>query len=166
VGSTPWRVRTTTVYIAIRSNVNDVVGLFRRSTRRAPIAAAAYAGVVLFFGSSGHDSLIFVVAMLVAGFVARSSRWRRRGSRRGPASGYGAIAPAPPGYGPDTGGHPSPGPGQVREPTSGWGVARTGVPAGWLPDPTGRYQQRYWSGAAWTEHVRRTGVPGSDPPPA
>ncbi len=26
-------------------------------------------------------------------------------------------------------------------------------PAGWYPDPSGRFEQRYWDGAAWTEHV-------------
>jgi len=26
-------------------------------------------------------------------------------------------------------------------------------PAGWFPDPSGQFQQRYWDGAAWTEHV-------------
>ena len=26
-------------------------------------------------------------------------------------------------------------------------------PAQWLPDPTGKHQQRYWNGNRWTEHV-------------
>jgi uncharacterized protein YxjI len=26
-------------------------------------------------------------------------------------------------------------------------------PAGWYPDPTGQFQQRYWDGSVWTEHV-------------
>jgi hypothetical protein len=43
---------------------------------------------------------------------------------------------------------------------------------GWLPDPTGRSQYRYWDGAAWTENVSRDGQTSSDaltsppPPPA
>lgn len=37
------------------------------------------------------------------------------------------------------------------------------VPAGWHPDPTGRYQLRYWDGASWTAHVSIQGVQGSDP---
>ena len=41
----------------------------------------------------------------------------------------------------------------------------TGIPAGWLVDPSGKHQQRYWSGTAWTEHVADDGVPGLDPPP-
>jgi hypothetical protein len=36
------------------------------------------------------------------------------------------------------------------------------VPPGWRPDPTGRYEQRYWSGAAWTEHVYSQGRSGYD----
>lgn len=27
------------------------------------------------------------------------------------------------------------------------------VPAGWHPDPAGRYPFRYWDGASWTQHV-------------
>lgn len=37
------------------------------------------------------------------------------------------------------------------------------TPAGWLPDPTGRHQLRYWDGAQWTEHVADQGQPGADP---
>src|SRR5450631_2102223 len=36
-------------------------------------------------------------------------------------------------------------------------------PAGWYSDPTGRSDQRYWDGNAWTDHVSRAGVQGSDP---
>jgi len=32
------------------------------------------------------------------------------------------------------------------------------VPAGWLADPTGRHEQRYWDGSAWTKHVFDGGV--------
>lgn len=40
-------------------------------------------------------------------------------------------------------------------------------PAGWLPDPTGRFEVRYWDGTNWTEHVGQGGVQGTDPiPPA
>jgi len=37
------------------------------------------------------------------------------------------------------------------------------VPAGWQPDPTGRFEQRYWDGATWTEHVTAGEVTSSDP---
>jgi hypothetical protein len=40
-----------------------------------------------------------------------------------------------------------------------------GIPAGWLVDPSGRFDQRYWSGTEWTDHVTKDGVPSSDPPP-
>jgi len=40
-----------------------------------------------------------------------------------------------------------------------------GIAPGWLTDPSGRHEQRYWSGSEWTEHVRDDGVPGTDPPP-
>ena len=38
--------------------------------------------------------------------------------------------------------------------------------AGWLPDPTGRHQHRYWDGSTWTEHVADGGFPSTDPPAA
>lgn len=33
----------------------------------------------------------------------------------------------------------------------------TSIPADWHPDPTGRYERRYWDGVAWTEHVWTAG---------
>ena len=41
--------------------------------------------------------------------------------------------------------------------------------AGWHPDPTGRYEYRYWDGSAWSAHVSQDGGTASDPldtPPA
>ena len=35
--------------------------------------------------------------------------------------------------------------------------------AGWYNDPYGRFQQRYWNGAAWSEHVATNGVQQVDP---
>ena len=40
------------------------------------------------------------------------------------------------------------------------------VDAGWLPDPTGGHQVRYWDGAAWSEHVSDGGTTATDPLPA
>lgn len=36
-------------------------------------------------------------------------------------------------------------------------------PANWYPDPAGRFELRYWDGAAWTEHVSTNGQTSSDP---
>ena len=36
------------------------------------------------------------------------------------------------------------------------------APAGWLPDPAGRHQLRYWDGHLWTMHVADDGVTGTD----
>ncbi|WP_353114990.1 DUF2510 domain-containing protein [Microbacterium sp.] len=33
----------------------------------------------------------------------------------------------------------------------------------WHPDPTGRFEQRYWDGAMWTDHVWARGQQGVDP---
>ncbi len=32
-----------------------------------------------------------------------------------------------------------------------------GTPAGWLDDPTGEFEHRYWDGGKWTEHVSANG---------
>ena len=37
------------------------------------------------------------------------------------------------------------------------------TPAGWYPDPTGQFEQRYWDGARWTEHVARGGQQAVSP---
>jgi len=37
------------------------------------------------------------------------------------------------------------------------------VPAAWAPDPTGRHQWRWWSGAAWTDHVADGDEVSEDP---
>jgi Protein of unknown function (DUF2510) len=44
-------------------------------------------------------------------------------------------------------------------------IAFTGIAPGWLIDPSGRHEKRYWSGSEWTEHVTDRGVPGTDPLP-
>jgi hypothetical protein len=36
---------------------------------------------------------------------------------------------------------------------------------GWYPDPTGRFQLRYWDGTAWTAHVSTAGAASVDPEP-
>jgi Protein of unknown function (DUF2510) len=40
------------------------------------------------------------------------------------------------------------------------------TPAGWYPDPSGRFEMRYWDGTAWSEHVSRQGQQYTDPPVA
>lgn len=37
-------------------------------------------------------------------------------------------------------------------------------PAGWMPDPTGRHEHRYWDGSRWTEHVTTAGEQSTDQP--
>ncbi len=42
---------------------------------------------------------------------------------------------------------------------------RTDSPAGWMPDPAGRYQSRYWNGTSWTNRVLDRGLVTTDPLP-
>jgi uncharacterized membrane protein YhaH (DUF805 family) len=37
------------------------------------------------------------------------------------------------------------------------------APAGWLADPTGRHELRYWDASVWTQHVSDNGVVSVDP---
>jgi len=39
------------------------------------------------------------------------------------------------------------------------------VAAGWYSDPTGRFEQRYWDGSAWTGYAARGGAQTQDPVP-
>lgn len=34
---------------------------------------------------------------------------------------------------------------------------------GWYPDPTGRYEARYWDGRKWSSHISHYGATGADP---
>ncbi len=44
-----------------------------------------------------------------------------------------------------------------------WGAPRQ--PAGWYPDPSGRFEWRWWDGTTWSAHVTRGGIAAHDPPP-
>jgi hypothetical protein len=54
-------------------------------------------------------------------------------------------------------------PSAVAQPRTG--PTYTGIPAGWMADPSGKHDQRYWSGTEWTEHVMNNGTPAIDPLP-
>jgi hypothetical protein len=41
-------------------------------------------------------------------------------------------------------------------------VPAAGPPAGWHPDPSGKYQHRWWDGQRWTADVSTNGVAGRD----
>ncbi len=38
------------------------------------------------------------------------------------------------------------------------------APANWYPDPSGRFELRYWNGEKWTEHVSTGGQQSTDAP--
>ena len=40
------------------------------------------------------------------------------------------------------------------------------APAAWYPDPSQRFELRYWDGSEWTEHVARGGQQFTDQPVA
>jgi hypothetical protein len=126
--------------------------------------------IAMFYGGYGYGGswiLFLFIAMLVIRMIAS----RRSGSgqpRRGPGpQGYGwGSGPAP---GPTSASFtPTDAPSSAASPPADAPAPVGGykIPPGWFPDPTGRFDQRYWSGTAWTEHVTKDGVPGNDAPPA
>jgi hypothetical protein len=44
-----------------------------------------------------------------------------------------------------------------------WSPSPASSAGRWAADPTGRHQQRWWDGAAWTAQVNDNGVPSTDP---
>jgi hypothetical protein len=89
-------------------------------------------------------------------------------------AGWGAVAdpsPAPSsaasswGNNAGTSVSPDPSPAAASAPTAVQPSVPT-TPAGWYPDPSGRFEMRYWDGGAWTEHVARGGQQFTDPPVA
>jgi hypothetical protein len=45
-------------------------------------------------------------------------------------------------------------------------TSATEIAADWYPDPTGKYERRYWNGLVWTEHAFSAGVQSVEPMPA
>ena len=102
----------------------------------------------------GHGSSIALVVFFgLFAMRAISSQRRRRGQQGASPSTSSFID--------------SPSPNQTSDAAEGSSgeIKFTGIAPGWLTDPCGRHEQRYWSGSEWTEHVRDGGVPGTDPPP-
>jgi hypothetical protein len=54
----------------------------------------------------------------------------------------------------------------VTTPSVASSVGDAVAPAAWYPDPSKRFELRYWNGTAWTEHVSRAGQQFTDPPVA
>ena len=54
----------------------------------------------------------------------------------------------------------------LKRPHGALEIAAPGTAEGWLPDPSGRHPDRYWSGTAWTKWVRDKpgGTRLEDPP--
>ncbi len=108
----------------------------------------------MYYGHASWAVLLLFGLMIV--MRTMSSRRRRGAPGRGPATRSFTGGGFQQGPGPSPGGS-----GDI-----GTGSQHTGIPPGWLTDPSGRHEQRYWSGSEWTEHVSDGGVPSSDPPPS
>ena len=56
---------------------------------------------------------------------------------------------------------PSTAPAAVNQPVA---TPAANAPANWYPDPSGRFELRYWNGEKWTEHVSTGGQQSTDAP--
>jgi hypothetical protein len=116
--------------------VSDIVVLFRYRSLPPPIASG-------FAGAPG-------VMASPSGPVPPS----------GPMSPPGPMSPS----GPVPRSGPVPPFGLGRPPSPP--IAPTVTPAGWYPDPSGRYEHRWYDGRTWTAAVAHRGQTGHDPLPA
>lgn len=81
-----------------------------------------------------------------------------------PYPGMKANAPSPLG-GPLADTAPTSSASHAPAPTAGNTSSTTpNIPANWYPDPSKRYELRYWNGSAWTAHVATGGVQSTDEP--
>lgn len=132
-----------------------------------------------YYGFGGWLPIALIAAMIIVRMVGRSRATRPPGS--GPGNrppgpgvpggtmGFGSTNPGPRVGGTFGGNFPGAtvqGPAAGSAGAPGSRATSRGIPPGWMVDPTGRFDQRYWSGTAWTEHVVKDGVPANDPPPS
>jgi hypothetical protein len=141
---------------------------FRRVTGRSPWGIPP---IVWALASVFISLLVTVLA-----FIAMSTSQRRRMRQGGggfpggfPGSGGGMGTPGP------YGGHASrnlPYPQATRPPTvpatatvkeAAPPPTAESAPPSWQPDPSGRFDFRYWNGEEWTEFVSKGGVSSEDP---
>jgi len=107
----------------------------------------------------GHASWISVVVLVGVFLMRYLGSQRRRGrppvGSRGPSSPFTADGLRDPASTSPT-----------APPATSDGVHPGGMPAGWFRDPFVTHEQRFWSGAEWSDHVMDDGVPSVDPPPS
>ena len=107
---------------------------------------------------AGIVVVVLAAVAVVALLLVRRSRKARQPVAAGAAGGFpmssGGYPMAAGGYPMTAGGYPI-GPHPEGGPE---------VPAGWFPDPSGRFQSRYWDGAGWTDNVNDGMRTLRDPP--
>lgn len=82
----------------------------------------------------------------------------RQGRKAAPVASYGGYGAQPPPYA-------STGQPQVGAVAPAAPAAPAAPSAGmWAPDPSGRFEYRWWDGQQWTASVSRGGVTSQDPP--
>ncbi|HXX88689.1 MAG TPA: DUF2510 domain-containing protein [Acidimicrobiales bacterium] len=117
------------------------------------------------YGYVGNGSWMVGLAFFAVILFRVLASNRARAQRRPPPTGASPLVgqARPPGP-PAPSGPPSPT--AHRQGPKAGSIGSAGVAAGWLIDPTGRHELRYWSGTEWTSHVSDGGVPGTDDPPS
>ncbi len=143
---------------------------YRRFTGKSPWGIPP----VVWGVASVFLSLVVTVLALIAMSTGRSRHLRQGGGTAVPGGRSFGRYPAPPMGGPPpagpagategaprTVGHPTgsdPRPGGTPE-----GLVTVPSPPSWQPDPSGRFDFRYWDGDEWTEFVSKDGAQSTDP---
>lgn len=109
--------------------------------------------------SRGRTLQLALIALgtLAALLIGRSLVTRRRRPALAAASPSTVLPPPPPRPA------PAPRPVSVAPPPSGPSAAPVTSAPGWYPDPTRRFDFRYWDGRSWTPHTSTAGHPAHDP---
>ncbi|HEY1989571.1 MAG TPA: DUF2510 domain-containing protein [Acidimicrobiales bacterium] len=111
-------------------------------------------------------SVFISLLVTVLAFIAMATS-QRRGMRQG-GGGYPGGYPGTPGpYGGQASRHL-----RYPEPTQSTTIPATATqvvpppvsaPPSWQPDPSGKFDFRYWNGEEWTEFVSKDGISSTDP---
>jgi Protein of unknown function (DUF2510) len=151
---------------------------YRRATGHSPWGVPP----IVWGVASVFLSLVVTILALIAMNTGRGARRAGGTGRmfgaagmygRGPATGssrppFGGQVPGPPtahspGEYPDTSLRPHPSDQQSEGAAPATLTSAPTAPPSWQPDPSGRFDFRYWGGEDWTEFVSKDGEQSVDP---
>jgi hypothetical protein len=133
---------------SVGRDIDQILGIARPSDSPAPSRAAAQTAE-----PQGHTSQAVSAAApdLTPATAAEPAAAHTPGPTITPPPWIGQAGATPPVFAPTGAPTGTPPP-----------ASPSAAPAAWQPDPTGRYEYRYWDGTRWTDHVSRGGTRATD----